>query len=122
MVGGGIGAAFRHGLFILVQNTSGSAFPFGTLSVNLLGSFLIGLLWCLLEGVHLSAEVRLFLFTGLLGGFTTFSAYTREIAQLIKVGEWKEAILYLSVSNIFGIAMVFLGFIAARQLLTLIRT
>ena len=121
MVGGGIGAAFRHGLFVLVQGATGSCFPAGTLAVNMLGSFLIGLLWCLFEGAKLSLEMRLFLFTGLLGGFTTFSTYTREVAQLIKVGDYKEAVAYLLASNVLGVLLVFCGFMAARQLLVYIR-
>ncbi len=121
MIGGGIGAAFRHGLFCLIQTNSASNFPVGTLVVNLIGSFFIGLLWQVFEGVHLSPEFRLFIFTGILGGFTTFSTFTRETAQLLKVGEWKEALLYTTASNLLGILLVFCGFIAAKQILGLVR-
>ena len=118
MIGGGIGAAFRHTTFVLAQGLTGVEFPIGTMAVNLIGSFLIGLLWALLEGVHLSQETRLFIFTGLLGGFTTFSSFTRETCQLIKVGQWREAALYLGLSNVAGVALVFFGFWAAHRLLT----
>jgi len=117
MIGGGIGAALRHGLFVLVQGMSAGEFPAGTMAVNLTGSFFIGLLWGLLEKVHLSPEFRLFIFTGLLGGFTTFSSFTRETAQLIKIGQIKEAVFYLSASNILGVLLVFIGFISAQHLL-----
>lgn len=122
MIGGGIGAAFRYGLFLLVQNSAGSNFPSGTLAANLVGSFLIGLFWCLFESAKISPELRLFLFTGLLGGFTTFSTFTRETAQFIKLGEWKEALLYISASNILGVLLVFCGFFAAKQFLAYVRT
>lgn len=117
MIGGGIGAAFRHGLFVLVQGITHGEFPSGTMAVNLTGSFLIGLLWGLLEKVHLSPEFRLFIFTGLLGGFTTFSSFTRETAQLIKTGHLKGALVYLGTSNVLGVILVFIGFMAAQHLL-----
>lgn len=115
MIGGAIGSACRHGLFVLVQGKSD--FPVGTLTINLIGSLLVGLLWGLLESVHLSSETRLFIFTGLLGGFTTFSAFSRETAQMFKVGQWKAACCYVGLSNILGVLLVFAGFLAARQLL-----
>ncbi len=117
MIGGGIGSACRHGLFVLVQGRAGHDFPVGTLTINLIGSLLVGLLWGLLESVHLSSETRLFIFTGLLGGFTTFSAFSRETAQMFKVGQWKAACCYVGLSNILGVALVFAGLFAARQLL-----
>lgn len=117
MLGGGIGAAFRHILFILIQGSSGNSFPTGTLVVNLLGSFAIGLLWCLLEGIQISPEFRFFIFTGLLGGFTTFSTFARETMQLIQVGEWKSAAFYLGASNILGILFVFAGYYLAKNML-----
>lgn len=120
-LGGGIGAAFRHLLFVLVQNTTGTSFPSGTLAVNLVGSFAIGLLWCLFEGAKLSPEFRFFIFTGLLGGFTTFSTYTRETMQLFKVGEWKTAIAYIGASNILGILLVFAGYFLAKNMLIALR-
>ena len=122
MIGGGLGAAFRHGLFVFIQGLTTLSFPFGTLSVNLAGSFLIGLLWGLFENSHISPELRLFLFTGLLGGFTTFSTFVREITQLFKVGQWKEAILYMGVSNILGIVLVVIGFFSAHQIIISMRS
>lgn len=122
MIGGGIGAAFRHGLFVGMHSFTGHTFPVGTLSVNLLGSFLIGLFWGLFENSHLSPEMRLFLFTGVLGGFTTFSTFMRETTQLFKIGQWKEAILYLGMSNILGILLVVLGFFSAHYIIITMRS
>ncbi len=121
MLGGGIGAAFRHGMFIGVHSLTAVSFPVGTLSVNLVGSFLIGLFWGLFENSPLSPEMRLFLFTGVLGGFTTFSTFMRETNQLLKLGQWKEAILYMGMSNILGIILVVLGFFSAHQIIITMR-
>jgi len=114
MIGGGIGAGLRYGLFLFVQRVSGVAFPFGTLVVNLLGSFFIGYLWSLFEGAHFVHEWRLFVFTGLLGGFTTFSTFTREAVQLFQTGEWKAAVTYILLSNIFGVMFVLVGFFSYK--------
>ena len=121
MAGGSIGAACRHGLFLVVQRFSGAAFPAGTLAVNLLGSFLIGFLWYLFDATHWAHEWRLFVFTGLLGGFTTFSTFTRETFQLLKAGEWKTAAAYVTVSNILGILLVFCGILLCKRLIIMLR-
>jgi CrcB protein len=117
MTGGSIGAACRYLLFLAVQRLHGQAFPTGTLAANLLGSFLIGLLWSLFEGSRLTNEWRLFIFTGFLGGFTTFSTFTRETTQLFKVGEWKTALVYAGISNILGVTLVLAGYYVSRRYL-----
>jgi len=115
MPGGSLGAASRYSPFMVVQR--GARFPAGTLAANLLGSLLIGLLWCMLEGTRLTNEWRLFIFTGFLGGFTTFSIFTRETTQIFKLGDWRSALLYLGPSNLFGILLVFYGFYVAKRYL-----
>ena len=115
MTGGSLGAVFRYLLFVFIQRNSSPAFPFGTLAVNLIGSFLIGYLWAIFEGTRLTGSWKLFIFTGFLGGFTTFSTFAREATQLLKVGEYKIALTYMLISNIAGIALVLLGFMLARR-------
>ena len=121
MAGGSIGAACRHGIFLLVQRFTGPVFPAGTLVVNLLGSFLIGFIWCLFDETHWSHEWRLFVFTGLLGGFTTFSTFTRETFQLFRIGDWKSAMAYVTISNVFGILLVFCGMLLCKRLILMMR-
>ena len=116
MLGGGLGATFRH-LVCTALNQTGTSFPAGTLTANLVGSFLIGLLWCFLEEVKLNPEIRLFIFTGFLGGFTTFSTFAKDAVELFKAGEWKPALVYVGASNILGILLVFGGYALAKQLM-----
>ncbi|NQV50008.1 MAG: fluoride efflux transporter CrcB [Candidatus Marinimicrobia bacterium] len=87
-MGGFLGAVGRFWLSGLAQRYS-DRFPLGTLSVNLLGSFMLGLLATLfLEKVVVGQELRLFLLIGLLGAFTTYSTFSLETLNLIRTGEW----------------------------------
>ena len=121
MAGGSIGAVCRHGIFLFVQRFAGPVFPAGTLTVNLLGSFLIGFIWCLFDETNWSHEWRLFIFTGLLASFTTFSTFTRETFQLFKVGDWKTALIYATISNVFGILLVFFGILLCKRMILMLR-
>lgn len=86
-LGGGLGAVARYGLSGVIQRVSGFEFPYGTLVVNLLGSFLIGVLAVLLgERYVVSPSLRLFLLIGVLGGFTTFSTFSHETVGLWLTG------------------------------------
>jgi len=100
-LGGFMGALGRYWISGIAQKFS-DRFPLGTLSVNLLGSFAVGLLATLfLEKVIVSAELRLFVLVGLLGAFTTYSTFSLETVSLMRNGEWMFAI-YNILTNVLG--------------------
>ncbi|WP_243032358.1 fluoride efflux transporter CrcB [Thermus altitudinis] len=109
-LGGALGSALRYGLGAWVQALTGPGFPYSTLVINALGSFLIGVVIRLsLEGA-LSGEGRLFLAVGVLGGFTTFSTFSYETLALLQDGEVGRAFLYVFFSIFLGLFLVFLGY------------
>lgn len=118
-LGAGLGGALRHGVNVGTARL-GYGFPFGTLLVNVAGSFLMGLLagyFLLRTGVQ--QDMRLFLTTGVLGGFTTFSAFSLDAALLIERHAYGAAAGYAAGSVIASIAALFVGlavFRAAGQL------
>jgi CrcB protein len=105
-LGGALGSILRYELGALVLHYSlGAQFPYGTFAVNVLGCLVAGVLAGLGERyVFLTAEVRLLLFTGFLGGFTTFSAFGVETVALIERHQWAVAALYVVSSVLCGIA------------------
>ncbi len=109
-LGGGIGAVSRYGLAGLVQRISGIAFPIGTMSVNVLGSLLIGLIMSLSDRfMVITPNVRVFLTIGTLGGFTTFSTFSYETMNLMHDGEIIAASLNVTVTVIGCLAGVWAG-------------
>ena len=112
--GGFVGSILRYIISMGVQNRFLSSFPYGTISVNLIGSFLIGVVYALVERGNLSPEVRIFLATGLLGGFTTFSAFSLDALNLLQEGLWVEGASYIIISVILGIAFAFLGLLTIK--------
>jgi len=117
LAGGGIGTLLRFSLALFVDTRLGVRFPWGTLAVNLLGCFAIGWLvtWAGLRG-GLSPSARLFLVSGLLGGFTTFSSFGMETWQLVEGGRVGAAALNAAGSVAAGLAAVAAGVWLARQL------
>lgn len=114
-LGGGLGAMARHGVNLLAPRVAGTAFPWGTLAINVAGSLLMGLVvgWFALRGGTASGA-RLFLATGVLGGFTTFSAFSLEAVQLQQRGDLGQAALYVAGSVLLAIAALFAGLSLAR--------
>ena len=110
-LGGAIGSTGRYLTSLAVESISSSRFPYETLTANLIGCFLIGLLWGYFERLSISNEFRLFLFTGVLGGYTTFSTFARENVQFLKAGEPLSAVSYILISNLFGLTLVAAGFL-----------
>jgi CrcB protein len=111
-IGGGIGSALRHGVNISAARLIGLGFPWGTLIVNVVGSLVMGLLtaWFAFRGEGiLSQHARLFLTTGILGGFTTFSTFSLDTALLWERGVPLVAAGYVVVSLVVSIAGLFFG-------------
>ena len=110
-LGGFIGSVVRYKLGGLVLHlTAQGRLPYGTFTVNVLGCLLVGVLAGIAERYEVfGPDTRLFLFTGLLGGFTTFSAFGLETVALIRRGEPGTAALYAAGSVVLGIAAVWIG-------------
>ena len=121
ITGGAIGTLFRFGVSTWVQRSMLHSFPFGILSVNVIGSFLIGFCWSIAEYCNISANARVFLFTGLFGGFTTFSSFPLDTMSLMKTGEYRLAFLNILASNLLGLLAVFLGLLLGKNAMTLIK-
>jgi CrcB protein len=108
--GGALGSLARWWLSGVVQRWTGSAFPWGTFAVNALGSLAIGLLAAFaLERALVSPAVRLFLIVGILGGFTTFSAFSYETVALLRDGQWLGAVGYVGGSVVIGVGAALVG-------------
>ena len=114
-LGGAIGSASRYLVSSWVQSVSRNIdFPFGTLTVNLVGCFVIGFLSQLAEtrGVF-TPEARAFVFVGILGGFTTFSSFGNETVNLMRDGQMSYALANIGANVILGLALVWFGRMAA---------
>ncbi|PIQ89323.1 MAG: fluoride efflux transporter CrcB [Candidatus Omnitrophica bacterium CG11_big_fil_rev_8_21_14_0_20_42_13] len=119
-LGGAIGTLLRYIIGGLDYRFSNGVFPVSTLIINISGSFAIGFLWGGIERFAVSPNMRLFIFIGILGGYTTFSAFSLESFNLFRDGEYKIALSNIMLSNVLAICFVFLGFFAARSLINLL--
>src|SRR5215469_9647737 len=114
---GALGCCARLGVNQLVHEHYGQAFPLATLLINVSGCLLMGFLFFYtLEQVSLSPTWRLAIITGVLGGFTTFSAFGIETLLLVEDGKLSQAVFYVPSSVVLGIGAVFIGAYAARSL------
>lgn len=115
-VGGAAGALGRYGMQALALRLFGAGFPYGTLIVNVAGSFLMGLLahWFLVRGV--SAEVRSLVLVGCLGALTTFSTFSLDAAALYQRGELGAAAAYVILSVVLSIGALFAGLALSRSI------
>jgi len=104
------GTLARYSLEGAVQGRSGSGFPYGTLSVNLLGCFFLGLIGKFaLNHAVVSPDLRVGLTIGFFGAFTTFSTFTWEAIHMLEDGEWAKGLAYVGASVLVGLAAMLLG-------------
>ena len=117
-LGAGIGGVFRYWISESMHAWMGKAFPYGTLIVNVTGCLLMGLLFVLiLERLqNFTPHLRSLLLIGLLGGYTTFSAFSMETLALIENGAWIHALLNVMLNTILGLLAVWVGVFSARTL------
>ncbi len=114
---GALGTLARYGLSGWVQRLGDFSFPWGTLSVNLLGSALFGLVWAWGENrLIFTSELRAIILVGFMGGFTTFSSFAFETSMLIRDGQWLSALANVAAQNIIGVAALALGILAGRAI------
>jgi CrcB protein len=108
-LGSFIGGISRYLISLFIQNKFLSTFPYGTLAVNIMGCFLIGIVYGFSERGNMNAEWRIFLATGIMGGFTTFSSFSNETVSMLRDAQYLQAFSYILFSLIVGLAVTFAG-------------
>lgn len=114
--GGAVGSLLRYWVGLGAHHLLGRGFPYGTLTVNIIGSFAIGVLYVLLVERADSPELRALLMTGLIGGFTTFSAFSIDTLLLIEHGAVLKALANIALSLILCLGAAWIGLTLGRQL------
>jgi fluoride exporter len=116
-LGGALGTLLRYLTAVAAARWLAADFPYSTLIVNLTGSFLIGVVQALgAEALMIPNDARLFLTTGVMGGLTTYSAFSYETVRLMQVGAWPQAVINVLVTTIACLALCFLGVSVGRIL------
>ncbi|KMO85616.1 chromosome condensation protein CrcB [Megasphaera cerevisiae DSM 20462] len=116
-VGGGIGSMLRYGVTVAANLHGGISFPYGTILVNTIGSFLIGMLMMYFESqTQLSPAVKLFIITGIIGGFTTFSTFNMEFLTLIRGNAMSLGVLYGGLNIVGGFICCWIGIVLGELL------
>ncbi|MBN1663127.1 MAG: fluoride efflux transporter CrcB [Deltaproteobacteria bacterium] len=116
-LGGAMGTVMRYLMGGLDYRFSSGVFPISTFVVNVTGSVLIGFLWGIFDRVAFSSNVKLFIFIGVLGGYTTFSTFSLETFNLMRAGEYRIAMMNVFFSVVASIGAVFIGYISASMLM-----
>ncbi len=118
IIGGGIGSGLRFLMTDWTHKHVAGVFPWGTLWVNLIGSFVIGVLWEISERVSVAPDLRVFVLVGILGGFTTFSSYALESITLLRAGETGYALINIIATNMLGLVLVVAGAMLSKEMLS----
>jgi CrcB protein len=114
--GGSLGTVFRFLVYTFFEKNYQSDFPWATFTVNTLGSFLIGFLWGYFSNHYLSPGLRMLVFVGFLGSFTTFSTFAFDNFSLLRDGEFRFMIIYLVMTNVVGIGLAIGGYFLSKQI------
>lgn len=115
--GSAIGGGARYLISLWALKALGPAFPYGTLAVNLIGSFLLGgLMFAGIEAAAISPTLRIALTTGLLGGFTTYSTFSYDTMRYLQDGAWASALANVLITVVAGLGAVLLGWVGAKWL------
>lgn len=117
-LGGAVGAVMRYASITTLGQWLGSAFPYGTLAVNAVGSLIIGALAACMMRQQLPHEMWLFLAVGVLGGFTTFSSFSLEVVTLFERGEIVASLGYVVASFVLCVGLAFAGLSLTRAVFT----
>ncbi len=115
--GAGIGGVARYLLGGWIQAATGPAFPWGTFTINVTGSFILAVAYATLDGSAAAAEWRLFLGVGICGGYTTFSTFSYETVRLMQDGDWTRASAYVIASVVGSVAAALIGLRIGTSLL-----
>ncbi|MEO6905764.1 MAG: fluoride efflux transporter CrcB [Ginsengibacter sp.] len=115
-LGSFIGGISRYLVTVFIQNKFLSTFPFGTLAVNIIGCFLIGIIYGFSDKGSLNPDWRIFLATGIMGGFTTFSSFSNETVSMLRDAQYWPAFSYIALSVIIGLAATFGGISLVKYL------
>ena len=118
-LGSALGGSARYALSGVVANWFGATFPWGTLIVNITGCFVIGIFNALTgpDGpLWVPSNIRIFVMVGMCGGYTTFSSFSLEFLNLMRIGEWLQAVAYILASVIFCLVGVSLGHVSGLLL------
>ena len=115
---GSLGTMARYGLSGLVHNPQHATLPWGTLTVNITGCFLAGLLWPICEQLWpAGSQMRTIIFIGFFGAFTTFSALILETGVLAKSAQLGNAVIYLTMQNVLGLVALYVGWMIGKLML-----
>jgi CrcB protein len=114
---GALGTLARWGMIALLERVTGTAFPWGTATVNVVGCFLAGLAWIAFEHHFPAArEMRVLILVGFMGAFTTFSALILETGEMLRAATWFYAAANLTLHNALGFAALYFGAMVGRML------